>query len=44
MPSLQAGQRAPEFELSQLDGGLVNLSDLLEYNKSVLLVFLRHLG
>ena len=44
MPSMKAGQLAPDFTLSTVEGRLVSLADLRMPGNHVLLVFLRHLG
>jgi peroxiredoxin len=38
---LHAGQRAPDFTLSDANGKPVNLSELLKNNRAVLLIFYR---
>jgi peroxiredoxin len=42
MAHLPAGQRAPDFKLTTLEGQTIALSDYR--GQPVLLVFLRHLG
>jgi hypothetical protein len=41
---LHAGDIAPEFELATADGQRAPLSGILHGRRSVLLIFLRHLG
>jgi peroxiredoxin len=41
---LNRGDPAPDFSLLTVDGHAVSLSDSLRAGRSVLLVFLRHLG
>lgn len=40
-PELSAGLPAPDFELAAAQGGLVSLSDTLDANEAVVLVFYR---
>lgn len=44
MSSLKAGQPAPDFTLSTVEGTPLSLADLRKPGDNVLLVFLRHLG
>ena len=41
---LKAGDRAPDFTLTGVDGRPVSLGDTLRGGRGALLVFLRHLG
>lgn len=41
---LKTGNQAPHFELSKIDGNSVSLAGEISTHRSVLLVFLRHLG
>ena len=41
---LKIGNQAPRFKLSNIDGKLISLADEIGEHRSVLLIFLRHLG
>lgn len=41
---LKTGNQAPRFELSKIDGNSISLSGEICEHRSVLLIFLRHLG
>ncbi len=41
---LRIGDVAPEFTLTTVDGELFSLAEARQNSRSVLLVFLRHLG
>jgi len=44
---IHEGDRAAEFQLESIDGGMLSLHELLDgrrTGRAVLLVFLRHLG
>lgn len=41
---LKTGNQAPSFDLSTMDGNFVSLADEISEHRSVLLIFLRHLG
>ena len=41
---LESGNQAPRFELSEIDGSVISLADEISEHRSVLLIFLRHLG
>ncbi len=42
--SIEMGDFAPDFGLNQVDGQPVSLSGLTGAGRTVLLIFLRHLG
>ena len=42
--ALQTGDIAPDFTLPLAEGQTIRLSDSLQRGRSILLVFLRHLG
>jgi peroxiredoxin len=44
MAKLTEGDKAPGFNLVSVDGKHISLSDLVNNDQTVLLVFLRHLG
>ncbi len=41
---LKAGNQAPRFALSKIDGCFISLAGEISEHRSVLLIFLRHFG